>query len=77
MALSSREQAGVQARHCLDKGAHEAWQIGNDPSPINPEVAVYCRQTTFLRPPNSDSSIVAPLRVFDGANPILALRAIL
>jgi hypothetical protein len=36
MALSTRDEAGMQARRCLDKGAGKAWQIGNDPSPNDP-----------------------------------------
>jgi hypothetical protein len=34
--LSTRDEAGVQARRCLDERADEAWQIGNDPSPNDP-----------------------------------------
>jgi hypothetical protein len=67
----------MQARRCLDEGTDEAWQIDNESQPVNPRWRRNAAQTPFLRPPNPDSSIVAPLRVFDGAHPILTLRAIL
>jgi hypothetical protein len=64
----------MQARRCLDEGTDEAWQIENESQPVNPRWRRNAAQTPFLRPPNPDSSIVAPLRVFDGAHSILALR---
>jgi hypothetical protein len=46
----------MQARRCLDEAADEAWQIGNDPNPNDPNGGAsphkhlpFARQTLTIR----------------------------